>query len=77
MMPMRVRPFSSSEIFTDSKIDTDVSVTYGLRMERFELKVTSEQLAALKKIANGQPVSQLIRRAIDEFLERQEAKGKR
>lgn len=77
MMPMRVLPFSSSEIFTDSKIDTDVSVTYGLRMERFELKVTSEQLAALKKIANGQPVSQLIRRAIDEFLERQEAKGKR
>lgn len=44
---------------------------YTIHMIRINLYITKKQYEALKKLAqNGTKVSELIRRAIDEYLER-------
>ncbi|MFA6076350.1 MAG: hypothetical protein WC778_11035 [Negativicutes bacterium] len=37
-------------------------------MKRIALFITENQILKLKEIANGRPISELIRQAIDEFI---------
>jgi hypothetical protein len=46
-------------------------------MIRIQIRVTAQQKQALKRRANGQPLNQIIRQAIDEYIERHEKKEKR
>jgi hypothetical protein len=47
-------------------------------MKRCEFQIEPEQLAKLQKLVTPRlPLAELIRRAIDEYLERQEKKEKR
>lgn len=48
---------------------------YNIRMIRINLYITKKQFDALKKLAqNGTKMSELIRRAIDEYLENHSVK---
>lgn len=48
-------------------------------MERFDLYLTDIQIKKLKKISSkmGYSVAEIIRRALDEWLEKYEEKGKK
>lgn len=42
-------------------------------MKRIAVFLTEIQIARLKSVANGRPVAELIRQAMDEYLDRREA----
>ena len=42
-------------------------------MRRLAIFLTEIQISRLKSVANGRPVAELIRQAVDEYLDRREA----